>query len=125
MNKVTKGLVMASSILLLSANAYAARVIHGEFSHYSGEATFDTGFVDTKNKAYTLGAKKLKELRAKSSRELSDEIGLRLDTVKEKNSVSFEEGYITVQELMNEQGDILFKGTANVIYHYSVAFDEN
>ena len=121
MKKMTKSLVMASSILLLGANAYAAKSLQGDYGHNSGTAVIKTITVDTKNEAYSLGFQKLKDLKAKSSRELSETFRLNLRTIKEKNSVSLEDGaYITVQEFMNEKGSIVYKGAVNVTYHFSV-----
>lgn len=120
MKKMTKSLVMAFSILLLTANAYAAKVISGDYSHYSGSTVIQIIPVDTKTEAYSLGAQKLKDLKLKSASELSDTFGLNLKSKKEKNSVSIEDAYITVQELMTEQGNIVYKGAVNVTYHYSV-----
>ena len=120
MNNMMKSLVMALSLLLLGANAYAAKVVSGNFSHYSAETVMNIVPVDTKSEAYAIGAQKLKDLKAKSSRELNDIFGLNLKTLKEKDSVTLESGYVTVQELMNEQGNIVYKGTVNVTYHYSV-----
>ena len=124
---MTKSLVLASSILLLSANAaYAAKALPG-YSHSSGNKTIQTRMVDTKERAYSLGLQKLQDLKKlKSGRELSDIIGLNLDTVKERDSVTLEGGaFITVQELMNEQGNIVYKGKVNIIYHYSYKIDSN
>ena len=121
MKKLTQSLVMASAILLLGANVYAAPSPYGDFSHYSNTAAINTIIVDTKDKAYSIGFQTLKDLKAKTSRELNDEFGLNLKTVKEKESVAIEDGsYITVQEFMNERGNIVFKGVVNVNYHYSM-----
>ena len=46
MNKMTKSLVMASSILLLAANVYAAPSPYGDFSHYSNTAAINTIIVE-------------------------------------------------------------------------------
>ncbi len=120
MNNMMKSLVMALSLLLLGANAYAAKVVPGNFSHYSGETVMHIVPVDTKSEAYAIGQQKLKDLQTKSSRELNDIFGLNLQTPKEKDSVTLENAYIAVQEIMNEQGRIVYRGTVNVTYHYSV-----
>lgn len=119
MNNMMKSLVVVFS-LLLGANAYAAKVVPGNFSHYSAEKVMHIVPVDTKSEAYAIGAQQLKDLQAKSGRELNDIFRLNLETPKEKESVTLESGYITVQEIMNEQGNIVYRGAVHVTYHYSV-----
>jgi hypothetical protein len=58
MTQMMATLVMASSILLLSANVYAAKAVPG-FSHASGSRTIEIPIVDTKEKAYSLGFQQL------------------------------------------------------------------
>jgi len=43
--------------------------------------------------------------------------------MKEKDSVTIENANVTVQELMDEQGKIRYRGMVNVNYHYSVKLD--
>ena len=72
MIKITKTLVMALSMLLLTANVYAAKVIIGDYSHYNDNITIKTPAADSRDGAYAVGSKKLKDLKAKSSSELND-----------------------------------------------------
>ena len=123
MNTMTKSLVMALSLFLLGANAYAAKSVAG-LSHGSGSKTIEMPIADTKDKAYSLGFKKLQDLtKLPSGKAISDELRLSFDTNKEKDSVTIEEAYVTVQELMNEQGRIVYRGMVNVTYHHSVKLD--
>lgn len=126
MIKITKILGMALSMLLLTANVYAAKVITGDYSHYSDVAVIKTVPVDTKDKAYAAGSDKLKDLKSKSAKELSDALGVSfiLNTSKEKESVTLENANVTVEEFMDEQGRILYRGDVNVSYHYSRAVDD-
>jgi len=119
MIKMTKTLVMALSILFLSANVYAAKVILGDYSHHTDNITIKTPPADSKDEAYAIGSKKLKELKSKSASELSDIFGLFLNSKAGKESVTIEGGNITVEELMDEQGRILYTGHVNINYHYS------
>ena len=126
MKTMTKSLVMASSILLLGANAYAAKVIPGDFSHVSRYEVIETAAVDTKDKAYSLGFQKLTDLRKLGDgRKLSEELGLHLLSSKEKSTTNLESGYVTVQEFMNEGGDIMYRGRVSVNYHFSRDEDRN
>jgi len=122
-NTMTKSLAMALSLFLLGANAYAAKALPA-LSHGSGTKTIEIPIVGTKEEAYSLGFKKLQNLTTFQSGEaISDELRLIFDNNKEKESVTIEEANVTVQELMNEQGKIVYKGMVNVTYHYSVKLD--
>jgi hypothetical protein len=114
-----KIIAMALSMLLLSANVYAAKVITGDYSHYNDNITIKTAPADTKSEAYANGSKKLKELKSKSSSELNDIFGLFLQSKAGRDSVTIEGANITVEELMDEQGRILYTGHVNVNFHYS------
>ena len=119
-------LVVASTMLLLAANAYAADAIPGGFTHASGDRTIQTVLVDSKEKAYSLGYQELQKLvKLHSGKALSDELRLHLGSTKERNSVTLEDANVTVQEYMNAKGDIVYRGKVNVIYHYSSEIDSN
>jgi len=123
MNTMTKSLVMAFSLFLLGANAYAAKSVPG-LSHGSGSKTIEIPIVDTKEKAYSLGFKKLQNLtKLPSGKAISDELRLNFDTQKEEDSVTIEEANVTVQELMNEQGKIVYRGMVNLTYHHSLKLE--
>ncbi|MCW8996775.1 MAG: DUF3316 domain-containing protein [Psychromonas sp.] len=118
---ITKSLVMASLILLIAANAYAVPALPGNYTHNAGTKFFDTVTVNTKAKAYSIGFQKLQALKhLKSGKELSEMIGVNVRSLKEKESVTLQPGgYVTVQELMNENGDIVYRGRVNITYHFS------
>jgi hypothetical protein len=128
MNKMTKSLVTASSILLLGANinAYAAKVRLGDFSHENRYEVIELAGVDTKDRAYSLGFQKLQDLKKLGSgREFSDQLGLHFLNSMEKSSASLESGYVTVQEIMNESGNIVFRARVNINYHFSAQGEHN
>jgi hypothetical protein len=123
MNTMTKTLVMVFSLFLFGANAYAAETTPG-YSHVSGSRTIPLPVVNTKEKAYSLGFQKLQDLKEmQSSTSLSDALRIFLYDKKAKESVTINEANITVQELMNEQGEIVYGGMVNVTYHYSVKLE--
>ncbi|MFT6926817.1 MAG: hypothetical protein ACJAZP_002437 [Psychromonas sp.] len=124
MNTMTKTLVMVFSLFLFGANAYAAKAVPG-LSHTSNSKTIHIPTVDSKEKAYSLGFQELQNLQSQSGEILSNELRLGLNDMTEKKSVTLEEGNVTVQELMNEQGEIVYRGMVNVIYHYSVKVESN
>lgn len=81
-----------------------------------------TQTVESREAAYTLGLEKLKLLKSESGSELSNEFAVPVGTFREKNSVALDDGaYVTIQESMNEQGEIVYNGLVNVSYSYSQA----
>ena len=122
MNTMTKSLVMVLSLFLFGANAYAAPAVLG-LSHAVGSKTIEMPIVDTKEKAYSLGFQELKNLKLKSGTELTNELHLFFNDQRERDSLTIQEANVTVQELMNEQGKIVYRGMVNVNYHYSVKLD--
>ncbi|PKH02407.1 hypothetical protein CXF72_11775 [Psychromonas sp. MB-3u-54] len=123
MNTMTKALVMALSLFLFGANAYAANALPG-YSHAIVSKTLHVTEVDTKDEAYSLGFQKLQNLmKMQSGASLSDALVLLFADRAERQSVTYDEANVTVQEFMDEQGEIVYKGMVNVTYHYSVKSD--
>lgn len=113
-------------MVILSANAFAGTALYGNYSQYHESKVIKTQPVESKSSAYSLALEKSEQLKSESGSELSTEFRLLLDTSKEKNSVTLEENaYITVQESMNAQGDIVYTGMLNVNYSYSQANQSN
>ena len=106
-------------MVILSANVFA---VDGNYGIHHASKTIDTQLVESKDAAYSLALEKLNQLKSESSSELSHEFAVSLGSWQEKNSVTLDDGaYITVQELMNEQGNVVYQGQVNVTYHYSQA----
>ncbi|WP_157823216.1 DUF3316 domain-containing protein [Psychromonas sp. MB-3u-54] len=125
MNTMTKSLVMALSLFLLSVNAYAAKALPG-YNHTTNNKTLHMPTVDTKEQAYSIGFQELERLKnMHEGAKLSDQLRLIFNDKREKDSVTLEESNVTVQELMNEEGEIVYRGMVNVIYHYNVKSDSN
>jgi hypothetical protein len=120
--KSVKNVLLASSMLILSATVFAGAAVYGNYGVHSNRQVIKTQAVETKGEAYSLALEKADQLKTKSGSELSDEFALSLGSFKEKNSVTLDEGtYITVQESMNDQGAISYTGQVNVTYRYSKA----
>ncbi|HEY5715294.1 MAG TPA: DUF3316 domain-containing protein [Psychromonas sp.] len=120
--KTIKNALLVSSMVILSANAFASAAVYGDYSVRSNNKTIKTATVDNKETAYKIGFEKLNQLKAESGAALSNELALSLDSFKEKNSVILNDGaYITIQEFMNKQGNIVYQGLVNVTYSYSQA----
>ncbi|MFT4837056.1 MAG: hypothetical protein ACI9IJ_001983 [Psychromonas sp.] len=124
--KSIKNVILASAMVILSANVFAGSTVYGNYSQYHENKVIKTQVVDTKSNAYSLAFEKSEQLSAKSGSELSDELALSLSSFKEKNSVTLNDNaYITVQESMNTQGDLVYTGMLNVDYSYSQANQSN
>jgi hypothetical protein len=120
--KSIKNVVLAASMGILSANVFAGTALYGDYGMHHDSKVIKTQAVDTKEDAYSLALEKSKQLRAESGSELSNELALSLDSFKEKNTVTLDDGaYITVQESLNEQGNVVYSGLVNVTYSYSQA----
>ncbi|MGB5446175.1 MAG: DUF3316 domain-containing protein [Psychromonas sp.] len=120
--KTIKNTLLASAMVILSANAFAGPVLYGNFTVHNTNKTIKTAPAESKEAAYQLGLEKLNQLKAESSSELSDELALQLHSFKEKNSVTLNDGaYITMQEMLNEQGKVVYQSLINVTYSYSQA----
>ena len=120
--KTIKNILLASTMLIFSATAFAGPVVYGDYSVHRTNKTIKTATADSKEAAYQLGLEKLNLLKAKSGAELSNEFALQLGSFKEKNSVTLNDNAnITLQEMMNEQGQLVYTGLVNITYSYSQA----
>ena len=117
--KIIKSVLLGSSLLMLTASVFAQVPIGGDYHQYQDSKIIKTVSVATKAEAYSLGLEELTLLKSESGSALSADLSLSAVTPKEKNSVKLNNGaYITIQESMNAQGDIVYTGLVNVTYHY-------
>lgn len=120
--KTIKNVLMASAMVVLSAGAFASTSIDGNYGVHHDSKVLKTQAVASKDAAYSLAFEKLNQLKSESGSELSNELAAPVGSFKEKNSVALDDGaYITIQESMNEQGNIVYSGLVNVSYSYSQA----
>ena len=114
--KTITTILLGASAIMLSASAFAN----------VGSQTFKTEAVDSKDAAYSLGLGQLQKLKSETGYQLSKHLSTPADTYKEKNSIKLNDGaYVTVQESMNEQGNIVYTGLVNVTYHYKNDYNEH
>jgi len=120
--KSIKNVVLAAAMVILSANVFAGTAIYGDYGVHHESKVIKTQTVGTKAAAYSLAVEKLNQIKSGSGSELSNEFALLLGSSKEKNSVTLgDDAYMTVQESVNEQGNIAYSGLVNVTYSYSQA----
>ncbi|CAH0525339.1 DUF3316 domain-containing protein [Vibrio sp. dhg] len=117
--KLMKTTFTTAALILLSGNVLAGQYIDtfGNYEERLATRTFHTEAVSSKQEAYKLGLQKLHELDNSSTQELDRKLMITTST---NNDVHLNKnGYITVQEFMNNAGQILYKGEVNVSYHYA------
>lgn len=112
--KTIKTVLLGASAIMLTANAFAGTV---------NSDTIRTETVASKDAAYSLGFAQLQQLKSESGYQLNNDLSTNADSFQEKNSVTLDNGgYVTVQESMNEQGNIVYTGLVNVTYSYDNDF---
>ncbi|WP_375753454.1 DUF3316 domain-containing protein [Vibrio sp. HN007] len=119
--KLMKTALVTTGLTLLSANVLANQFVDttGNLEERFGTRTIQTAVVDSKPQAYQLGLTKLSELTKSSPSELRIKLNAtRAETGPGRIHLN-EDGYVTVQEFMNAEGQLLYKGLVNVSYHYS------
>ena len=119
MNLLVKTL-LTSSILLTSAASFA-QPLHsgGNYVSRVDHKTVSIDAVSSKQQAYALGAEKLSEFEDMNGRDLSLALGPARAYGSARNSTHLKEGgYVTVQEILNNQGQIEYVAKVHVNVHY-------
>ncbi|MCW8996028.1 MAG: DUF3316 domain-containing protein [Psychromonas sp.] len=117
--KVIRNLLLASSILILSANVFARSVVYGNYSLHNDRGTIWLPAAESRETAYALGLEKLKQLKSEPGAKLADEFSIFLKSPKERNSVELDEdAYVTVEESTDRHGNIVYKAKLHLSYSY-------
>ncbi|WP_137297552.1 DUF3316 domain-containing protein [Psychromonas sp. SP041] len=116
MKAIITALLLTSSLSLISTQALA----HTQFnnSHYStrnNDRQIITPFVSSKSEAYENGYNKLQVLIKKSSVELGQELKVWNAL---QSSIHLDNSYVSVDESMNKNGQIVYQGVVNTKFHY-------
>ena len=122
--KTIKNVLLASVMFFLSANVFASNTLYGDYSVRHVTKTIKTTPVEGREAAYALALDKLNQLKSASGEELTEEFNLysTLETSKERNTVALDDGTsITLEELMNSQGQLVYRGLIHLSYSYSIA----
>jgi hypothetical protein len=107
---------------LLSANVFAAQFVPtpGNYEQRFATQTFQTEAVQSKQEAYQLSLQQLRKLNESSSLELSKILRLGVFSHINRRTIHLNNnGYIAVEEFMNAEGQLFYKGQINVSYHYA------
>lgn len=110
-----------STLILLSTSAFAEQYVPapGNYIQRLNNTTIDTEIVKSKSEAYKVGLKNLSKLYSNSSNELFSTLRIPNVDVNPRSIHVNDGGYITVEEMMNINGDIIYRGVLNVSYHFS------
>jgi site-specific DNA-cytosine methylase len=121
MNKLNlKKIALTGSILLASAASVAAPMSSG--GNYVSRVNHKVVSIDaasSKQQAYELGAEKLAEFERMTGQELSSELVSGRIYGSARNSTHLKEhGYVTVQERLNNQGQLEYVAQVHMSVHY-------
>ncbi|MCL9775391.1 MULTISPECIES: DUF3316 domain-containing protein [Vibrio] len=119
MNLLNKTL-LTSSILLTSAAAIAQPLYTGgNYISRVDHKTLSVEAADSKQQAYNLGSIKLAELEGMTAQELNSKIVRANNYGSNRNNTHLkDEGYVTVQERLNHQGQLEYVAKVHFDVHY-------
>jgi hypothetical protein len=119
--KFTKTAIATSAIALLSANVLAGQYVStvGNMEQRYSTKMIQTTPAQSKQEAYQRGLNKLQQLSASSPVELKQALRIVGQDVASRSLHLNNDGYVTVNEYMDADGQIYYKGQVNVSYHYA------
>ncbi|MGF1702309.1 DUF3316 domain-containing protein [Photobacterium makurazakiensis] len=118
--KSVKSLLVATSLVMFTLPAMATPLnAGGNYSIETNQRTLVTQAVESKEAAYAESLQLLNVAKQSSPSELRTLLKVSAFHPKELRSLSLMDGsYITVQEIMNEQGHIEYQGAVKVQYQH-------
>ncbi|MDW3115636.1 DUF3316 domain-containing protein, partial [Vibrio sp. 1727] len=105
---------------MTSASAFAQPLFTGG-NYVSREEmkTISVTPMATSDEAYQQALSELNSLKTMSARELNKELNILTFNVKSRSTHLKDGGFVTVQERMNEDGQLEYLGKVNVKVHYA------
>ncbi len=118
--KLIKAALVTATLTLLSTSVFASQFGYsaGNVVERLGARTIKTDAVQTKQEAYQLGLSQLHQLNKAKPVELSKKLKISGVNIDRRQIHLNEGGYVTVEEFMNTDGQISYKGEINVSFHY-------
>lgn len=110
-----KRLITLASLIALTATPLAA--IAGGYQWTNKTKTIQGEVVDSKKAAYDMGFEMIKDYQSKSSVQLRDEFKSSFDIV-DRQSFSITNAKVTVDEFLQDNGQIAYQPILNVKYEY-------
>lgn len=118
MNTIKTALI-ASIISLTSVPVFAQPLYNGgNYSSRVDSTTVPVAPATTSDDAYQLGLSELQRLKTMSAQELNSELRILTFNTYSKNTHLENAGFVTVQEQMNENGELEYIGKVNIKVHY-------
>ena len=112
--------LVATSILLVSATAANA------FTIYQDPTTTMTDTYSSRDAAYQAGLNKLTSLSSASPSQLAEELDIFVTDNMKEDTIHLNNGaYVTVQERMNDNGQVEYTGVVNFDVDYEYNFDDD
>tara|TARA_R110001583_G_scaffold11285_2_gene51350 strand:- start:26078 stop:26464 length:387 start_codon:yes stop_codon:yes gene_type:complete len=128
MKTIITALLLSSSLSVISTQALAHTQYNGggQYLTHNSDRQLLTEVVDSKLKAYENGYEKLQALSGKSGVELGAALKLFLKSNRPSSSIHLDDtSNVTVTELMNKKGDVVYQGVVNASFHYQERDSDN
>ncbi|WP_229608313.1 DUF3316 domain-containing protein [Vibrio parahaemolyticus] len=115
-----KTALFVTVMAMTSASAFAQSLFTGG-NYVSREETKAISVTPTatSDEAYQQALSELNSLKTMSARELNKELNILTFNVKSRSTHLKDGGFVTVQERMNEDGQLEYLGKVNVKVHYA------
>jgi len=118
MKAIISTLILSASLSLVSTQAFSHTLYNsGKYLTHNKDKRITTPEVSSKSEAYENGLVKLQALVNKSGNELGKELNV-WNAIQP--SIHLDGTYVSVDEYMNKNGKIVYKGIVNTSYHYQV-----
>ncbi|TOL11662.1 hypothetical protein CGH93_04990 [Vibrio parahaemolyticus] len=115
-----KTALFVTVMVMTSASAFAQPLFTGG-NYVSREEmkTISVTPMATSDEAYQQALSELNSLKTMTARELNKELNILTFNVKSRSTHLKDGGFVTVQERMNEDGQLEYLGKVNVKVHYA------
>ncbi|SVD82373.1 uncharacterized protein METZ01_LOCUS435227 [marine metagenome] len=119
MNTIKTALVVSlMALTTVPVFAQPLNIIGGNYISREDMKTVSVAPTSTSDEAYQLALSELHHLKTMSAQELNDELRVLTFSVNSKRTHLENAGFVTVQERMNENGELEYVGKVNVKVHY-------
>lgn len=108
------------TVMTLTSASALAQPLYSAGNYISREEmkTIYVAPTSTSDTAYQQALSELKTLKSLTASELNKELGILTFKVKSRSTHLKDGGFVTVQERMNENGQVEYLGKVNVKVHY-------
>ncbi|WP_447034039.1 DUF3316 domain-containing protein [Vibrio parahaemolyticus] len=115
-----KTALFVTVMAMTSASAFAQPLFTGgNYVSCEEMKTISVTPMATSDEAYQQALSELNSLKTMSARELNKELNILTFNVKSRSTHLKDGGFVTVQERMNEDGQLEYLGKVNVKVHYA------